>query len=31
LEMYQQLASESHISIDVVRRGAKQSFEYDIR
>lgn len=31
LEMYQQLASESHVTIDVVRNGAKQTFDYDIR
>jgi general secretion pathway protein C len=31
LEMYQQLASESHISMDVIRNGMKQSFDYDIK
>ncbi len=31
LEMYQQLASETNISIDLIRRGKKQTFDYEIR
>lgn len=31
LEMYQQLSSESHISMDIIRAGTKQSFDYDIK
>ena len=31
LEMYQTLSSESRVAIDLIRKGTKQSFEYEIR